>query len=330
VLDPEQNASFLDNYLGVPFDLSKVMFLGTANLLDGIPPALRDRMEIIPLPGYSQEEKLEIARRYLIPRQRLANGVDSSHGELSDALVSALIGGYTREAGVRQLEREIGAVLRHQAVRLAEGQALGPALGVPDLDNILGPPLYENEVAMRTCVPGVATGLAWTPAGGDILFIEATRVPGSGKLLLTGQLGEVMKESAQAALSAAKAQLEPLGLPVDLLEHSDLHIHVPAGATPKDGPSAGVAIYVALISLFTGRALRPDVAMTGEISLRGLVLPVGGIKEKVLAAKRAGMKEIILCWQNEKDVQEIETGFIEGITFHYVKTMQQVLELALS
>ena len=328
VLDPEQNASFLDNYLGVSFDLSKVMFLGTANLLDGIPPALRDRMEIIPLPGYSQEEKLEIARRYLVPRQRLANGVDRSNGELSDALVSVLIGGYTREAGVRQLEREIGAVLRHQAVRLAEGEAVGPALEVPDLDSILGPPLYENEVAMRTCVPGVATGLAWTPAGGDILFIEATRVPGSGKLLLTGQLGEVMKESAQAALSAAKAQLEPLGLPVDLLEHSDLHIHVPAGATPKDGPSAGVAIYVALISLFTGRALRPDVAMTGEISLRGLVLPVGGVKEKVLAARRAGISTVLLPARNRRDLDEVPAALREQLHFVWLEHVAQAVAAA--
>lgn len=330
VLDPEQNSSFRDNYLGVTFDLSKVMFLGTANQLDGIPNALRDRMEIISLPGYSQEEKLEIARRYLIPRQRLANGVDSSHGELTDALIAALIAGYTREAGVRQLEREIGAVLRHLAVRLAEGKSAGPALTVADLDSILGPPLHENETAMRTSVPGVATGLAWTPAGGDILFIEATRVPGSGRLLLTGQLGEVMKESAQAALSAAKAQLEPLGLPGDLLEKSDLHIHVPAGATPKDGPSAGVAIYVALISLFSGRPVRPEVAMTGEISLRGLVLPVGGVKEKVLAARRAGISTVLLPTRNRRDLDEIPAPLREQLTFVWLDNVDQAVAAAIA
>jgi ATP-dependent Lon protease len=328
VLDPEQNATFRDNYLGIPFDLSRVMFICTANVLEGIPVALRDRMEIIELPGYTQEEKLEIARRYLIPRQREANGVPAERAALGEPALEAIIAGYTREAGVRNLEREIGSVFRSVAMRIAEG-ASGPIDVAPeDLSAILGPRRFENEVAMRTSVPGVATGLAWTPVGGDILFIEATRVPGSGRLILTGQLGDVMKESAQAALSIVKAELDTLGLPEDLLEKSDVHVHVPAGATPKDGPSAGVAIYTALVSLLTGRAVRPDVAMTGEISLRGLVLPVGGIKEKVLAALRAGITTVLLPKRNQRDLEEIPPAAREKLHFIWLEHVEEALRAA--
>ncbi|HEX6138717.1 MAG TPA: endopeptidase La, partial [Casimicrobiaceae bacterium] len=289
VLDPEQNSTFRDNYLAVPFDLSRVMFICTANVLDTIPGPLRDRMEIISLPGYTAQEKLQIARRYLVPRQLAATGLKAGQCEISDEALLAIIDDYTREAGVRNLEREIGHVFRHVAVRIAEGSVERQAIGPDELRPVLGARKFEAEVAMRSGVPGVATGLAWTPVGGDILFVEAARMPGSGKLILTGQLGEVMKESAQAALSLVKARAARLGVDAQALEKSDIHVHVPAGATPKDGPSAGVAMFVALTSLLTGRPVRSDVAMTGEISLRGLVLPIGGVKEKVLAALRAGI-----------------------------------------
>src|SRR5215831_12779218 len=281
VLDPEQNSTFRDNYLGVAFDLSKVMFIATANVLDTIPGPVRDRMEIIELPGYTEDEKLEIARRYLLKRQLEANGLTAERCEITEDAIRTIIRDYTREAGVRNLERLIGAVCRHVAMRVAEGGVERMRIDSAALPAILGPRRFENEVAMRTSVPGVATGLAWTPTGGDILFIEATRVPGSGKLILTGQLGEVMRESAQAALTLAKARAPDLGFDVTLFEKSDVHIRVPAGAIPKDGPSAGVAMFVALASLLTGRTARNDTAMTGEISLRGLVLPIGGVKEKV-------------------------------------------------
>ncbi len=284
VLDPEQNHTFRDNYLGVPFDLSKVLFIGTANVLDTMPAPMRDRMEVIQLSGYTQEEKLEIAKHYLVRRQLKANGLQPEQAPLSDPVLRRIISDYTREAGVRNLEREIGAVLRHCAVAIASG-ASGPiVVGPEDLPRVLGAPRFENEVAMRTSVPGVATGLAWTPVGGDILFVESSRVPGSGKLILTGQLGEVMKESAQAAVTLVKGHAERLQIDPQIFERSDLHIHVPAGAVPKDGPSAGVAIFTSLVSLLTQRTVRSDVAMTGEISLRGLVLPVGGIKDKTVAA----------------------------------------------
>jgi len=305
VLDPEQNNSFRDNYLGVPFDLSRVVFLATANVLDQIPPPVRDRMEVIDLPGYTQEEKLSIATKYLLPRQRELNGLSATQCALSEAALRALVADYTREAGVRQLEREIGRCLRHVALRVAEGQTAAVAIDAADLDAILGPAKYEREQALRSSVTGVATGLAWTPVGGDILFIEATRAAGSGRLILTGQLGEVMKESAQAALTLLKAQAQTLHIPAEQFEGIDVHVHVPAGAIPKDGPSAGVAMFIALASLFTHRPVRHDLAMTGEISLRGLVLPVGGIKEKLLAAQRAGLTTVLLPARNLKDLREL-------------------------
>jgi ATP-dependent Lon protease len=305
VLDPEQNSTFRDNYLAVPFDLSRVVFITTANVLDSIPGPLRDRMEIIQLSGYSAEEKFNIARRYLLARQLEANGVRADQVAIDDDALRDIIGLYTREAGVRNLEREIGKVLRHAAVRIAEGEAGPIRITAADLAAILGAPVFESEVAMRTSVPGVATGLAWTPVGGDILFIEATRSAGSGRLILTGQLGEVMRESAQAALSIVKNRAASLGIDEKLFEKSDIHVHVPAGAIPKDGPSAGVAMFIALSSLMTDRPVRSDTAMTGEISLRGLVLPVGGIKEKLAAAARAGLKRVMLPARNKRDIDDL-------------------------
>src|SRR5438552_5195969 len=329
VLDPEQNSTFRDNYLGVPFDLSRVMFITTANVLDTIPGPLRDRMEVIDLPGYVEDEKFEIARRYLVDRQLKANGLTAERAEVTDAALRAIIRDYTREAGVRQLEREIGAVLRSAAMRIAEGTAERVRIEPGDLAEILGPPRFEGEVAMRTSVPGVATGLAWTPVGGDILFIEATRIPGDGRLILTGQLGEVMKESAQAALSLVKARASALGLAPAMFATSDIHIHVPAGAIPKDGPSAGVAMFTALVSLLTNRTARSDTAMTGEISLRGLVLPVGGIKEKVVAAARAGLATVILPARNRKDYEEIPEAARNALRFLWAERVEDVMEAAL-
>jgi ATP-dependent Lon protease len=329
VLDPEQNNTFRDNYLGVPFDLSRVVFITTANMLDTVPGPLRDRMEIITLAGYTAQEKLQIARRYLVRRQTDANGLAPGQVELEDAALVEVIQRYTRESGVRNLEREIGKVLRHAAVRIAEG-ASGPIrIGSEDLAAILGPPQFESEVAMRTSIPGVATGLAWTPVGGDILFIEATRVPGSGRLILTGQLGEVMRESAQAALSIVKNRAAALGIDESRFEKADIHIHVPAGATPKDGPSAGVAIYMALVSLMTERTVRNDTAMTGEISLRGLVLPVGGIKEKVVAAARAGIKRVMLPARNRKDYEDIPEEARDGLEFIWLERVDEAVAAAL-
>lgn len=329
VLDPEQNHSFRDNYLAVPYDLSRVLFIGTANQLDTVPGPLRDRMEIIELPGYTEEEKLQIARRYLVNRQLEACGLKSNGCDLSDDALRTIIRDYTREAGVRSLEREIGAVFRHCAMQVAEGKAAQLRVDAGDLPEILGVRRFESEVAMRTSVPGVATGLAWTPVGGDILFIEAARIPGSGRLILTGQLGDVMKESAQAALSLTKARLPQLGVDLELIEHSDIHVHVPAGATPKDGPSAGVAMFVALVSLFAGRPVRSDTAMTGEISLRGLVLPVGGIKEKVLAALRAGITRILLPARNHKDVEDIPREAQEKLQFIWLEQVEDALRAAI-
>ncbi|WP_442954745.1 endopeptidase La [Pelomicrobium sp.] len=327
VLDPEQNASFRDNYLGVPFDLSRVLFICTANVLDTIPGPLRDRMEIIQIPGYTEEEKLQIALRYLVKRQLEANGLKPEQCEITEAAIRAIITDYTREAGVRNLEREIGAVFRNVAMRIAEGTIERARIDVGDLPAILGPRKFENEVAMRVSVPGVATGLAWTPVGGDILFIEASKVAGSGKLILTGQLGDVMKESAQTALSLAKARV-PCIAP-ESLEKQDIHIHVPAGATPKDGPSAGVAIFTALVSLLCDKPVRNDVAMTGEISLRGLVLPVGGIKEKVLAALRAGITTVLLPARNKRDLEEIPEDARKRLTFVWLETVDDALEAAI-
>ncbi len=329
VLDPEQNSTFRDNYLGVPFDLSKVMFITTANVLDSIPGPLRDRMEVIDLPGYVEDEKFEISRRYLVDRQVQANGLSAEQAEITDAALHAIIRDYTREAGVRQLEREIGAVLRSAAMRIAEGSAQHVRIEPGDLREILGAPRFEGEVAMRTSVPGVATGLAWTPVGGDILFIEATRIPGSGHLILTGQLGEVMRESAQAALSLVKGRASTLRLDPEIFEKSDIHIHVPAGAIPKDGPSAGVAMYTALVSLLTNRTVRSDTAMTGEISLRGLVLPVGGIKEKVVAAARANLSTVILPARNRKDYEDIPEGARNDLRFVWAERVEDVIEAAL-
>jgi ATP-dependent Lon protease len=329
VLDPEQNATFRDNYLGVPFDLSRVMFITTANVLDTVPGPLRDRMEVIDLPGYVEDEKFEIARRYLVDRQLKANGLTAERAEVTDAALRAIIRDYTREAGVRQLEREIGAVLRSAAMRIAEGTAQRVRIEPEDLAEILGPPRFEGEVAMRTSVPGVATGLAWTPVGGDILFIEATRIPGDGHLILTGQLGEVMRESAQAALSLVKARASGLGLDPAMFTKSDIHIHVPAGAIPKDGPSAGVAMFTALVSLLTNRTARSDTAMTGEISLRGLVLPVGGIKEKVVAAARAGLATVVLPARNRKDYEEVPEAARNALRFLWAERVEDVIEAAL-
>ncbi|WP_135470262.1 endopeptidase La [Crenalkalicoccus roseus] len=329
VLDPEQNNSFRDNYLGVPFDLSRVVFIATANMLDTIPGPLRDRMEIIELSGYTEAEKLEIARRYLVRRQLEANGLAPEQAEITEEALRAIIRSYTREAGVRGLEREIGRALRHAAVRIAEGSAERVRIDAADLAAILGPPRFENEVAMRTSVPGVATGLAWTPVGGDILFIEATRTPGGGKLILTGQLGDVMRESAQAALSLVKNRAEALGIDPALFEKSDIHIHVPAGAVPKDGPSAGVAMFTALVSLLTGRTVRSDTGMTGEISLRGLVLPVGGIKEKAVAAARAGLRQVLLPARNRKDLEEIPEDARSRLEFVWLERAEDAIAAAL-
>ncbi|HYR33500.1 MAG TPA: endopeptidase La [Burkholderiales bacterium] len=323
VLDPEQNSHFRDNYLGVDFDLSRVMFITTANMLDTIPGPLRDRMEIIHLPGYTEEEKLEIAKRYLVKRQLEANGLKPEQLELPVETLRKIIADYTREAGVRNLEREIGAVLRHAAMRIAEGASGKIVIKPEDLHAILGPQRFENEVAQRTSVPGVATGLAWTPVGGDILFIEASKVPGSGKLILTGQLGDVMKESAQAALTLAKTFI---GDPFDKV---DLHIHVPAGATPKDGPSAGVAMFLAIVSLLLDVPVRSDVAMTGEISLRGLVLPIGGVKEKTLAALRAGIKTVMLPKRNEKDLEDVPAEAKAKLEFVFLERVEDAIKTAI-
>jgi ATP-dependent Lon protease len=329
VLDPEQNNTFRDNYLAVPFDLSRVVFIATANMLDTIPGPLRDRMEVISLAGYTEDEKLEIARRYLVRRQLEANGLKPEQAAIDDDTLRAIIRGYTREAGVRNLEREIGKALRHGAVRIAEGSVEHVRITADDLATVLGPPRFENEVAMRTSVPGVATGLAWTPVGGDILFIEATRAPGKGALILTGQLGDVMRESAQAALSLVKSRAASLGVDPSLFEKSDIHVHVPAGATPKDGPSAGVAMFTALVSLLTNRTVRSDTAMTGEISLRGLVLPVGGIKEKVVAAAAAGLTRVMLPARNRRDFEEIPQDARNRLEFIWLERVDEAIAAAL-
>jgi ATP-dependent Lon protease len=328
VLDPAQNSTFRDNYLGVPFDLSKVLFIATANMLDTIPGPLRDRMEVIELSSYTGEEKMQIARRYLVKRQREQNGLKEDQVEITDAALEHVIAKYTREAGVRNLEREIGALLRHAAMRIAEGSVSHVRIDVDDVAAILGPPRFEAELAQRTSVPGVATGLAWTPVGGDILFIEAALVPGSGRLILTGQLGEVMKESAQAALSLVKSKYRMLGIDPTIFEKNDIHVHVPAGAIPKDGPSAGVAMFTALASLVTGKVVRADTAMTGEISLRGLVLPVGGIKEKVLAAMHAGVKRVMLPARNRKDFDDIPEEARNGLEFIWLEWVDDALAAA--
>jgi ATP-dependent Lon protease len=329
VLDPEQNFTFVDHYLDVPFDLSRVMFITTANYLEPVPPALRDRMEVIELAGYTEEEKLEIARRHLIPKQRAENGLTEANIEFLEEGIQEIIRSYTREAGLRNLEREIGRVCRKVARGVTEGKTERVTVDAVRVHEFLGPERFFSEAAERVQEPGVATGLAWTPNGGEILFIEATRMAGKKGLTLTGHLGEVMKESAQAALSFIRARAEKLGITADFFENSDLHVHVPAGAIPKDGPSAGVAMAVALVSLLTGRIVRHDAAMTGEITLRGKVLPVGGIKEKVLAAKRAGITTVILPKRNTKDLEELTESVRKEMTFIGVETIDEALEHAL-
>lgn len=329
VLDPEQNGTFRDNYLGVPFDLSRVVFIATANMLDQIPGPLLDRMELISLAGYTEEEKLEIAKRYLVRRQLEANGLTAEQAEIEPEALRLIVKGYTREAGVRNLEREIGKVLRHGAVQVAEGTAAKVVVTAKDIADVLGQPRFEGEIAQRTSVPGVATGLAWTPVGGDILFIEASRVPGRGGMILTGQLGEVMRESVQAALTLVKSRATQLGIDPQVFEKSDIHVHVPAGATPKDGPSAGVAMFTALTSLLTNRTVRSDTAMTGEISLRGLVLPVGGIKEKVVAAAAAGLKRVMLPARNKRDYDDIPKSARDNLEFIWLERVDEAIAAAL-
>lgn len=329
VLDPEQNGTFRDNYLGVPFDLSRVVFIATANMLDQIPGPLLDRMELISLAGYTEEEKLEIAKRYLVRRQLEANGLTAEQAEIEPEALRLIVKGYTREAGVRNLEREIGKVFRHGAVQVAEGTAAKVVVTAKDIADVLGQPRFEGEIAQRTSVPGVATGLAWTPVGGDILFIEASRVPGRGGMILTGQLGEVMRESVQAALTLVKSRATQLGIDPQVFEKSDIHVHVPAGATPKDGPSAGVAMFTALTSLLTNRTVRSDTAMTGEISLRGLVLPVGGIKEKVVAAAAAGLKRVMLPARNKRDYDDIPKSARDNLEFIWLERVDEAIAAAL-
>ena len=330
VLDPEQNYSFSDHYLEVPFDLSRVMFITTANILDPIPPALKDRMEVLDLTGYTDDEKLMITRKYLIPRQVEAHGLKAEKISFTDEAIRKIIQDYTREAGLRNLEREIASVCRAIAKEVAEGRDQMVSVVPEMIHSFLGATRFHPEVAERISEPGVATGLAWTPAGGDIIFIEATKMRGKQSLILTGQLGDVMKESAQAALSYVRSKALELGIPEDFFSNFDIHLHVPAGAIPKDGPSAGVAMFTALVSLFTDRPVKADVAMTGEITLRGRVLPVGGIKEKVLAAKRAGIKTVILPKENENNLEEIPPQIKEGMKFVLVEEMDEVLIHALS
>jgi ATP-dependent Lon protease len=329
VLDPEQNHSFSDHYLEVPIDLSKVMFITTANILDTIPPALRDRMEVMELPGYTEEDKLMIAKRYLIPEQIEAHGLKADLIELEDDAIRTIIRSYTREAGVRNLEREIAAVCRGVAKEVAAGRQELTKIAPDDLEKFLGPIKFIPELAARSWGPGLATGLAWTPTGGDIIFIEAARMRGKGSLTLTGQLGEVMKESATAALTYIRAHAAELDIDEKLFDEADIHVHVPAGAIPKDGPSAGIAMLVTLASLASGRQVRKDVAMTGEITLRGDVLPVGGIKEKVLAAHRAGIREVILPFVNAKDLPDVPEPVRKSMQFHLVRAMPEALEVAL-
>ena len=329
VLDPEQNHSFYDNYLESEYDLSKTLFIATANDISRIQPALRDRLEIIDLSGYAVEEKVEIAKRHLLPKQKSAHGLDKINFKVQDTVLEKVIEDYTRESGVRELDRQLASIMRYQAKELAYKHKVKSTVTKPDIIKILGQPKYSNEIYKTVNMPGVAVGLAWTYVGGDILFIEVLLADGKGGMKLTGNLGNVMKESADTALTYLQSNAKKIGVDPALFTTKAIHVHVPEGAVPKDGPSAGITMLTALTSAFTGRKVKPYLAMTGEITLRGQVLPVGGIKEKILAAKRAGMKEIIMCWQNEKDVNEIDKTFIKGVQFHYVKNMQQVLDLAL-
>ena len=329
VLDPEQNHSFYDNYLESEYDLSKTLFIATANDISHIQPALRDRLEIIDLSGYAVEEKVEIAKRHLFPKQKEAHGLGKVNFKVQDNVLEKVIEDYTRESGVRELDRQLASIMRYQAKELAYKHKVKPTVSKNDLHKILGQARYSNEIYKTVNMPGVAVGLAWTYVGGDILFIEVLLSDGKGDMKLTGNLGNVMKESASTALTYLQSNAKKIGVDAELFNTKSIHVHVPEGAVPKDGPSAGITMLTALTSAFTGRKVKPYLAMTGEITLRGQVLPVGGIKEKILAAKRAGMKEIILCWQNEKDVNEIDQNFIKGLQFHYVKNMLQVLDLAL-
>ncbi|MGC8788191.1 MAG: endopeptidase La, partial [Anaerolineae bacterium] len=331
VLDPEQNREFRDHYLDVPFDLSQVMFITTANLLDPIPAPLKDRMEILQLSGYTEEEKVKIAHGYLIPRQLRENALTKDEIEFTDEALQRIIRDYTREAGLRNLEREIGAICRKVATQIAAGKRTGKTVITPEVVvEMLGKPRYFFEAAERTMVPGVATGIAWTATGGDIIFVEATRMPGNKGFLITGQLGDVMKESAQAALSYVRSKAKDLGIPDDIFAKSDIHLHIPAGAIPKDGPSAGVTMATALVSLLTGRPVNPKVGMTGEITLRGQVLPIGGVKEKVLAARRAGLDTVILPKRNEPDLEEVPEEVRKAMKFVLVETVDEVLAAALT
>lgn len=329
VLDPEQNNSFYDNYLELEYDLSKVLFIATANNLQNIQPALRDRLEIIDLSGYAVEEKVEIAKKHLLPKQKNAHGLDKVKLKLSDKVLEKIIESYTRESGVRELDRQLASIMRYHAKEVVMKNKIETTVTAGHIEKILGSARYSNDIYKTVNMPGVTVGLAWTYVGGDILFIETVLSEGKGELKLTGNLGNVMKESASTALTYLQANTYKWGINQDDFTKKNIHIHVPEGATPKDGPSAGITMLTSLTSAFTGRKVKPYLAMTGEITLRGQVLPVGGIKEKVLAAKRAGLKEIIMCWQNEKDVQEIDSTFISGVQFHYVRNMQEVLDIAL-
>lgn len=329
VLDPEQNNTFYDNYLELEYDLSKVLFIATANNLQNIQPALRDRLEIIDLGGYAVEEKLEIAKRHLIPKQKEAHGLKTTNFTINDKIIEKIIQEYSRESGVRELDRHIASIMRNQAKELALNEKVRANISVNDVERILGKPKYSNDLYKSVNIPGVAIGLAWTYVGGDILFMETSLSEGKGELKITGNLGNVMKESASTALSYLQANAKKYGIDQKLFDKRNIHIHVPEGAVPKDGPSAGITMMTSIASAFTGKKVKPFLAMTGEITLRGQVLPVGGIKEKVLAAKRAGIKEVIVCSQNEKDVDEIDPDFIKGLKFRYVKNMSQVLDLAL-
>ncbi len=329
ILDPEQNTSFHDNFLEADFDLSKVMFIATANTLSSIHPALIDRMEVIQISGYLQEEKTQIAKKHLIPKQLKEHGVEKKQLQFPKKIVENIIENYTREAGVRRLEKSIAKVIRKRVFSIVENKEYNVTLKPEDLKDTLGAPIYSRDKEINFNIPGVVTGLAWTKVGGEILFIEVSLSEGKGTLSLTGNLGDVMKESAKLAFAYLKANREKIGIDQDSFTTKDVHIHIPAGATPKDGPSAGITMLTALASAFTGRIVKKNLAMTGEITLRGKVLPVGGVKDKILAAKRVKVKEIILSKENKKDIEEIPEQYIKGITFHFVDTMMEVLELAL-
>ena len=329
VLDPEQNSSCHDNYLEVGYDLSKVMFVATANSLSSIQPALRDRMEIIEINGYTIEEKVQIAKKHLLPKQLKEHGLKSSDLKLSNKVFESVVDGYTRESGVRGLDKMVAKLVRYAAKSIAMEQEYNVTLNASDLKEILGAASFDKERQLSNDIPGVVTGLAWTAVGGDILFIESSKSPGKGKMSITGNLGNVMKESSTIAMQYIKSHAKELGINPEELNTHDIHLHVPEGATPKDGPSAGITMLTALVSLFTGRKVKAKLAMTGEITLRGKVLAVGGIKEKILAAKRAGVREIILCEQNKKDVDEINERYLKGLKFHYVSKMNDVIDLAL-